>query len=849
MRTWIGDLGHLFIIISFVASITATFGFFKLTTSPDLEKNSWKNFSFSSFAIHGMAVIGVIICLYAIISGQYYEYHYAWSHSSKQLPTHYIISCFWEGQEGSFLLWIFWHVLIGVVLLFREKTWTGPVMTVVMVTQVFLTSMILGVVLFNFKIGSSPFILLKDAMPNEQVFLENPDFIPEDGQGLNPLLQNYWMVIHPPTLFLGFALSLVPFSYCITGLWQKAYKEWIKSALPWTLLTALVLGAGIMMGGYWAYETLNFGGYWNWDPVENAVLIPWLTLIGSLHLMLIARKKDKGILGTAISISLTFLLVLYSTYLTRSGDLGDTSVHSFTDLGLRLHLWIFGGTFFLGTAFLVFLRRKDLGSESSDKLSFFDRELWIILGVLTLMLSALQVFAMTSLPVFNKLFGTNMAPPADQVTYYSNIQLWFATAVALLSGTGQFFYWQKTDKEKLWNNIILCAIISMLASSLLIYFSIRNIKFYLLVLFSVYSVVSNAFIFINLFKNSPRLTGGSLAHIGMATMFIGIIYSAGYSNTISKNLNGRDISENEDTNTSVLLEVDAPKKMRNYELVYKGRVYETKTMPRFLSMDEFYFTENDPFKVIAARDLVHKGDTFSRTGDTIEWYPENTYFEVDFIENQKDTFKLYPRFQYNEQMGNAVSPDIKKYWERDIYTHVTAFRDPDRKEQWGQPKKLQLAKGDTFFIKDRVAIFESTKIINDLSAFKVDISNPQDVAVETTIRILGKTKDFILRPMLIIKGGKIMSPYYDSGEMGVLMALEYINPENHSFTFSISTKNTDYIALKVLEKPHINLLWFGTILVLIGFGVAYNRRTREKRIADSRKKEGIEEFPELTLEE
>ncbi len=273
IHEFIGDLGHISVIVSFIAAVFAAFSYFKATNATDIKsKKDWQNNGKAAFFIHAVAVLGVVISLFYIIYNHYFEYHYAWSHSSTRLPTHYMISCFWEGQEGSFLLWMFWHALLGIIIIFTNKYWESPVMTVFSLVQAFLASMILGVVIpgLEIKIGSSPFILLRDAL-DAPIFQSQPNFVPEDGTGLNPLLQNYWMVIHPPTLFLGFATTVIPFAYCIAGLWQKKYTEWVRPALPWALFSGAVLGVGILMGGYWAYETLNFGGYWNWDPVENAV--------------------------------------------------------------------------------------------------------------------------------------------------------------------------------------------------------------------------------------------------------------------------------------------------------------------------------------------------------------------------------------------------------------------------------------------------------------------------------------------------------------------------------------------------------------------------------------------------
>src|SRR6187399_138267 len=329
---FIGNLGHLFVITSFVTALVTAFSYFKSTAAVEIEKkNFWLTNGKTGFYLHTIAVLGICVTLFVIIANHYFEYHYAYSYSDLKLPSYYLVSTFWNGQEGSFILWMFWHAVLGMVLIFTNKFWEAPVMTVFALVQAFLASMILGVVIpgLEVKIGSSPFILLRDAMQNAPIFKAQPDFVPKDGNGLNPLLQNYWMVIHPPTLFLGFALTLVPFSFCMAGLWLKKYTEWIKPALPWALLNGGVLGLGILMGGYWAYETLNFGGYWNWDPVENAVYVPWLILVAAIHTMITYKNSELALKASVILVIGVFVLILYSTFLTRSGVLGEASVHSF----------------------------------------------------------------------------------------------------------------------------------------------------------------------------------------------------------------------------------------------------------------------------------------------------------------------------------------------------------------------------------------------------------------------------------------------------------------------------------------------------------------------------------------
>ena len=395
----IGNFGHLFVIISFITACLSAIAYGKGTLQNDLEQNSWRKLGRIVFIVHGIAVFGVVAILFAIIYNHYFEYHYAWSHSSLNLATEYMIASFWEGQEGSFLIWSFWQAILGLVIIKTNKKWEAPVMTVFAAVQAFLASMILGVVFGDVKIGSSPFMLVRDVLQDYR-FVIDPNLVPEDGTGLNPLLQNYWMVIHPPVLFMGFATTLVPFSYAIAGLWVGKYKEWIRPALPWAIFSALTLGVGILMGGYWAYETLNFGGYWNWDPVENAVYVPWLILVAGIHTMITFKKSATALKSSIILVIATFILILYSTFLTRSGVLGSASVHSFTDLGLSGQLLCYLGFFTLVS--IVFCLRAWKYIPSSDKeASTYSREFWIFIGALTLCLMAMRLRTCSKRPLID----------------------------------------------------------------------------------------------------------------------------------------------------------------------------------------------------------------------------------------------------------------------------------------------------------------------------------------------------------------------------------------------------------------------------------------------------------------
>ena len=302
---------------------------------------AWKRLARWAFIVDVFSVVVIFGLIFWIISQHYFEYFYVWNHSDRSLDSKYLLSSIWEGQEGSFLLWSFWQGVLGIFLMRKAGSWEAPVMSVISFAQVCLATFILGIYVFGSKVGSNPFILTRHSFQDLPVFqradyLSLPRF--QDGNGLNQLLQNYWMVIHPPILFLGFASTIIPFAFVISALWKKDYSGWTKLALPWCLFSAGTLGLGIMMGAKWAYESLNFGGYWAWDPVENASLVPWLLLVAGIHTQVIFNATGHSLRPTIFYYLGAFLLVLYSTYLTRSGDLQETSVHAFTDQGMNWHL-------------------------------------------------------------------------------------------------------------------------------------------------------------------------------------------------------------------------------------------------------------------------------------------------------------------------------------------------------------------------------------------------------------------------------------------------------------------------------------------------------------------------------
>ncbi|NNF01193.1 MAG: cytochrome c biogenesis protein CcsA, partial [Bacteroidia bacterium] len=508
-----GKYGNAFVALAFTSALVFSISYL-MSLKGD---KSWKKIGRVSFIIHALSVFGVIGLLLYLINGHFFEYYYVWFHSSLEMPARYIFSCFWEGQEGSFLLWSFWHVILCSFIILKSRKWEAPVLSVMGMIQVFLSSMILGIYVFGEKIGSNPFILLREHPDMLNLpFTQSANYLEGlNGRGLNPLLQNYWMIIHPPVLFLGFASTAIPFAFVLGGLFTNKVTEWVKPALPYAFFGVMILGTGILMGGAWAYEALSFGGFWAWDPVENASLVPLITFIGAAHVLLIFKRTGRTLITALILTVITFVLILYSTFLTRSGILGDTSVHAFTDLGMSGHLLIYMLFFTVLPAIFIFLRWNSIPKDrSEDKIS--SREFWMFIGVLTLIISALQITFVTSIPVWNKLFGLDLAPPADVIDHYNSWQIPIAIIVCLLIGLTQFLKYKSTNsdyvKKHVWISLLLSIVISGLS---FIWLDFDRIQYYILMFASVYAIVGNLDYFIRIIKAKVNYSGASVAHMGV----------------------------------------------------------------------------------------------------------------------------------------------------------------------------------------------------------------------------------------------------------------------------------------------------------------------------------------------
>jgi cytochrome c-type biogenesis protein CcmF len=796
----IGQLGNVFVLLSFTFALLASTAYF-FAAKENEETQSWRKIARIAFRIHAFAVFGIVATLFYMLFNHYFEYEYVWHHSSKAMPMRYILSCFWEGQEGSFLLWTFWHVVLGLILQRIEKTFEAPVMAVISLVQTFLASMLLGVFIFEYRIGSNPFTVLLREHPDYSAIplFQNANYLEKlDGRGLNPLLQNYWMTIHPPTLFLGFALTVVPFAYAIAGLWKKKFTEWISPALPWAFFGVMILGTGILMGGAWAYEALSFGGFWAWDPVENASLVPWLTLVGAAHVMLVSKRKGESVTTALFLAIISFILILYSTFLTRSGILGETSVHAFTDLGmsgqLLLYLFFF---LFLGIGLIAY-NWKHFPKHTKEE-EIWSREFWMFVGAIVLLVSSFQIMFYTSMPVWNKLFDLHKAPAKDVIGFYNNWQLPFAFIITLLIAFGQFLKYKQTDFKQFIKSISLSFIIAFALSIILIFLLKINQAFHSMLLFSsLFAVISNATYTLKVLSGKISKAGASIAHIGFALILLGALISTSKKQIISQNTSGKSVEslgEKFSNNDNILLSKGDTLPMGNYFVTYIGKRFEGINI--FFDVD--YFTKDEKGELTKA-------------------------------------FTLAPLIQTNPKMGNAAEPDTRHFPTFDVYSYVTyadmeSIRKGDTKEmdEYAAAKNHVMKIGDTIFSSNAIIILDSLLTSFDKSSIAL---SDKDIAVKAMFRVLDVKDKYTAAPIFVIKDNSIQPIPDKVDALGLQFTFWKINPENGTIEISLQEKKSnkkDFIVMQAIVFPYINILWIGCLIMIIGTVIAIIERLKRKK--------------------
>jgi len=848
-----GQLGHFAAVLSFVASLTATIAFFKANKAVALtDKQSWIRLARGAFFVETVSVLTIIGCIYYILANNLFEYNYAWEHSDKTLQVKYIFACLWEGQEGSFLLWSFWHCVLGWVLIFTAKKWEAGVLTAISFVQFCVASMLLGVYIFGIKLGSNPFILIRHESilsPTSAPILFNDGVLRQDyltfikdGSGLNALLQNYWMVIHPPILFLGFASTVVPFAFAFAGLVNNDH-SWIKPVLPWAAFSGAALCTGIMMGAAWAYESLSFAGYWAWDPVENASLVPWLVMVAGLHTNIIYRNSGYSLKSTYVFYILSFILILYSTMLTRSGILGDTSVHAFVGADILPQLYMFVNVclwfvpilsaknnntrwlyiaLFVGTIALavyvhgvfalissllaiamliVELKNKNLPSIQKEE-NTYSREFWMFIGSLVLFLSATIIIGKTSVPVYNKLFNTNIAPAEDVPYSYNQIQVFIAIIIGILTAVTQYFRYKDTPKALFGKKVLVPTLIALaigLSISLSGWMNYDKktwgfmIAIHVALFAAIYGVVANAGYIWLWLKGRIKAAGASVAHVGFALLLVGILISSSKKEVLSWNTTGINVFEktkDQDPAENLTLFQGVKTDMGKYDVTY-------------------------------LRDTANDVDKMK-------------YFEIKFEEKEgTEFFYIYPDVlkATKGQEGFAFNPDKKHYWNKDLFVYVSSFQGAV-KDDTATFKPTNLKQGDTIFYSNGIIVFNGVER-NPAGDQRIQPGEAGMVLDMTAIAKDGRR--YALKPAIAITNATSMRNMPDTVlSQGLVVQFNKIADEKNGL-LQIGIKESHdtqpIVTLKVYQFPFINLVWFSVVIMVIGFVMSIVQRVKKGRLS------------------
>jgi cytochrome c-type biogenesis protein CcmF len=410
-----------------------------------------------------------------------FDINYVYEHASRYLSKPLLFATFYASQEGSFMLWALFTAIVAIFLIpyAQRQRYEAPVMAVYLAIFAFLAIML---------VAKSPFESIYSAHPGEAP----AGFIPQDGKGLNPSLENLWIVIHPPMLFLGFTLLAVPFAFAITGLFRRDFQGWVTTSAPWTLGAAMVLGFAIMLGGFWAYETLGWGGYWGWDPVENASLLPWLITVAATHTML-TQKKTGGLVKTNIGMTLlAYALVLYASFLTRSGVLDNASVHSFAAPANIVKVLLEGSlVVFVGLPLVLFVMRWKQMNVRGGEYKILSRETGLSIGSAILGASALIVFIGSSAPLVSKKVDTS---------FYANLHIPIAITLMLVNGLTMLLKWKQSGLKEMFKKGTIAIVISLAASAVLYLVGIQDLNYLAIAASACFALVVNLEIMIKLMK-------------------------------------------------------------------------------------------------------------------------------------------------------------------------------------------------------------------------------------------------------------------------------------------------------------------------------------------------------------
>ena len=706
---------------------------------------------------------------YALITGRY-ELQYVFSFSERALPLWYKIAGAWAGQEGSFLLWAIWTGLYGLLLMRTAGRYEPWVMTVYSAIVLCL----MGILAYQSSFALVPPPEDGSSMP----------FPPRDGLGLNPSLENIWMTIHPPIIFAGFAALAVPFAYAIAALWRQEYWEWVVRVRPWAIYATTMLGFGLVLGGYWAYETLGWGGFWAWDPVENTSYFPWLFMAAAVHGLMLQVNRGRMTRWNPLLCALPFLLFVYGTFLTRSGVLAEVSVHSFDALAksaLGILLLMLGGGMLLTLGLWAWRFRLCLTSPTRQTSQTgqtvqagwrFSREAAVRWGILLLILSALISLVGTSWPLIMKLVRGQ--PVSLQPAFYNQVHAPWIVITAIVLAAAPMLRWSGMSLDDILQRLTKSWLMAVATGFGLFFLGFREPITLLVVVLIAFAAYANLGAIWRRVRTSRVTIGGFLTHFGLAVGIIGLILSNAYE--------GKQrviVIQGQDTMAF------------GYRWRYLGMTGDAQKFgdPRF--------DKRNRVRIEVAR--------------------------------HGEKFIAEPRFYLDRrrvQNNSVVWPWIRRWWDHDLY--VSFFAPP---QVDASPLTARLHEGEKIQVGDYTLRFiklrgegtmgkEGFRAIAQVRIHKSGWKKPVELEPLQVVTQNG----VIPMPIPLPDGAMLLIGEMDVGQRLVEFQLLMVpgKPE---------TSPRWFIPLEVYYKPFTILVWLGPPLALLGGLLAVVRRARDVRFA------------------
>lgn len=529
-------------------------------------------------AIFITMAVSVLIMLDLLATGQF-QYEYVRDYTSTGLPLIYKLAALWAGNAGSLMLWLFFLTMYTVMVIYSKKMKNNPMVPYIA------TVMLANTIFFFFILSfiAKPFVLL--------------DNIPLEGKGMNPMLQNPGMMLHPVTLYLGYVGLSVPFAFGIAALMMKNMDDfWIRITRRWTIIAWLFLTLGNLLGAQWAYVELGWGGYWAWDPVENASFMPWLTATAFLHSVMIQERKNMLKIWNVSLIIISYSLSIFGTFLVRSGIL--TSVHAFANSSLGNYFLIFLAIAVFFALYVVMDRYSLLKQNAGQFESFISKESSFLINNLILVGAAFAVFWGTVFPLVSEAVkGTKVTVG---LPFFNTVEAPILLALMFVMAVCPLIAWQRSTVKNLRDNFLIPALISLVVCGLLFGLGMR--KAYPIIAYGVvaFMLITHFLEFYRGMRARQKMTGesaltalgrlmvrnrrrygGYMVHLGIALIAMGIIGS-----------------QNFDLQTMKTLEMGSSLKIGDYQLTYMNLAEKKEGANDSLYADISVMKDGKPLGII-----------------------------------------------------------------------------------------------------------------------------------------------------------------------------------------------------------------------------------------------------------